>query len=636
MLSWLVFQETVRSFGVPRIGTAKSRSIGKHPPLGNEEEYSGGKSRGRQVMAGDQSRKWMVVAAAVWIQAFTGTNFDFSAYSSDLKAAMGISQVQLNYLATASDLGKALGWSSGLALLYFPLPAVLFLAASIGLAAYGAQWLLITNRISLSYFPVFLLCLLAGCSICWFNTVCFVLCIRNFPVNRSLALSLTISFNGLSASLYTLAANAVGGSSSTYLLLNGVLPFLASTAALLPILLQSSTNLFLSARFDADHNDSCVFLLLNILAFIIGLYLLFLNSISSIPSNARMLLGGAILLLLLPLCVPGVLCARDWARRTIYSSSLFKLIGVEDLDLQKQLVQSSEDSSTHITIGDPDINSDDDYNDGTNGEVAGQSSSYSWFSWWCMYCDGITKDRLRALGEEHTATRLVCRIDFWLYYAAYFCGATVGLVYSNNLGQIAQSLGRQSQTTTLITVYSSCSFFGRLISATPDFLRGKFNFARTGWLAIAVVPMPLAFFLLAEAVDMHALLAGTALIGLSSGFFFSAAVCVSSELFGTNSLGVNHNILITNIPLGSLLYGLLAALIYDANGKSMGPMIILRDGMVVCMGRKCYAKTFFWWACITLIGLASSLALYLRTKLIYVRVAPPQQPREQIFQSNRG
>uniref|UniRef100_A0A6V7QY11 Nodulin-like domain-containing protein n=1 Tax=Ananas comosus var. bracteatus TaxID=296719 RepID=A0A6V7QY11_ANACO len=70
-------------------------------------------------MAG-QSRKWMVVVATVWIQALTGTNFDFSAYSSALKEAMGISQVQLNYLATASDLGKAFGWSSGLALLYLP------------------------------------------------------------------------------------------------------------------------------------------------------------------------------------------------------------------------------------------------------------------------------------------------------------------------------------------------------------------------------------------------------------------------------------------------------------------------------------------------------------------------------------
>ncbi|KAF5183921.1 nuclear fusion defective [Thalictrum thalictroides] len=104
-------------------------------------------------MAG-QSRKWMIVVATIWIQAFTGTNFDFSAYSSQLKSVLGISQVQLNYLATASDLGKALGWSSGLALLYLPLWAVLFIAATAGFIGYGLQWLLIQNVISLPYFLV--------------------------------------------------------------------------------------------------------------------------------------------------------------------------------------------------------------------------------------------------------------------------------------------------------------------------------------------------------------------------------------------------------------------------------------------------------------------------------------------------
>ncbi|KAJ6813184.1 uncharacterized protein M6B38_146950 [Iris pallida] len=103
-------------------------------------------------MAG-QSRKWMILVATIWIQAFTGTNFDFSAYSSQLKSVMGISQVQLNYLATASDLGKVFGWSSGLALLYLPLPLVLFLAAAVGFLSYGLQWLLITSTISLPYLP---------------------------------------------------------------------------------------------------------------------------------------------------------------------------------------------------------------------------------------------------------------------------------------------------------------------------------------------------------------------------------------------------------------------------------------------------------------------------------------------------
>lgn len=547
----------------------------------------------------------MILVATVWIQAFTGTNFDFSAYSSDLKAALGISQVQLSYLATASDLGKAFGWSSGLALLYLPLPAVLLLAAALGAAAYATQWLLLTGRLSLPYLPVFLLCLLAGCSICWFNTVCFVLCIRNFPVNRSLALALTISFNGVSAALYTLVANALDGSSSTYLLLNATLPVLASAAALLPILRQPPAHLLLLSP-DATRRDSHVFLLLNVIAFLTGLYLLLFNSVSSNSFIARLLFAGAILLLLIPLCIPGVVCAREWARRTIYSRLATRN---DDFELRKQLV-----GGTNISISVNERNESDNNNDGVVEEERRQLSLQRW---WCC-CEGVMeKNRLAAIGEEHSVKRLIGRIDFWLYYVAYFCGATVGLVYSNNLGQIAQSLGRESKTTMLVTVYSSCSFFGRLLSAAPDFLRGKVYFARTGWLAVGLVPMPLAFFLLAEEGNGHALLAGTALVGLSSGFIFAAAVAVTSELFGPNSVGVNHNILITNIPLGSLLYGMLAALVYDANGNSSFMEVLLKDGMVVCMGRKCYAKTFFSWGCVTLVGLLASLVLFLRTKTAY-------------------
>ncbi|KAJ6365998.1 hypothetical protein OIU77_002548 [Salix suchowensis] len=41
-------------------------------------------------------------------------------------------ELQLNYLAVASDPGKVFGWSSGLALMYLPQWVVLFMAAFMG------------------------------------------------------------------------------------------------------------------------------------------------------------------------------------------------------------------------------------------------------------------------------------------------------------------------------------------------------------------------------------------------------------------------------------------------------------------------------------------------------------------------
>lgn len=110
-----------------------------------------------------ESRNWLILVASTWIQAFTGTNFDFSSYSSDLKSVLQITQLQLNYLSVASDMGKLFGWCSGVLLMYFPLWIVMFMAAFLGVVGYGFQWLVITKTISLPYMVVSTLYFLLNC-----------------------------------------------------------------------------------------------------------------------------------------------------------------------------------------------------------------------------------------------------------------------------------------------------------------------------------------------------------------------------------------------------------------------------------------------------------------------------------------
>jgi hypothetical protein len=129
-------------------------------------------------------------------------------------------------------------------------------------------------------------------------------------------------------------------------------------------------------------------------------------------------------------------------------------VDVDDLELHKELI--TRESSYHE-------NGDETMYENRRWKSSGEKEG-------C--CDSmVKKDRLAMLGEEHPVSLLVSRLDFWLYYTAYVCGGTIGLVYSNNLGQIAQSLGQSSNTTTLVTLYSSFSFFGRLLSAAPDYIR---------------------------------------------------------------------------------------------------------------------------------------------------------------------
>lgn len=401
--------------------------------------------------------------------------------------------------------------------------------------------------------------LMAGCSICWFNTVCYVLCIKSFPANRALALSLSISFNGVSAAIYNLIANSIDPTDNKlYLLLNALLPLIISLVAL-PLIVHHDA---LYHRPISPLN----FLTLTALAVITGLYLLLLNPIPSTAYTARLILSGAVVLLLLPLLIPRII-------------QKFQIgIDNDDLDIHKELM------GTETT--DFSGNEDDSYN----------------------------KDQFVVLGEEHSTRMLVRNWDFWLYYFTYFCGGTLGLVYSNNLGQISESLGYHSDIGSLVSLYSACSFFGRLLSSAPDFLQcSKMYYKRTGWLTLAIVPTPIAFFLLVLSDSKTTLLAATGLIGLSSGFVFSAAVSITSELFGPNRAGVNHNILITNIPLGSLLYSLLAALVYEDNIEN----IVSGDESMVCLGRDCYSQTFVWWFWISLLGLSSSSLLSLRTVATY-------------------
>lgn len=291
---------------------------------------------------------------------------------------------------------------------------------------------------------------MAGCSICWFNTVCYVLCIRNFPTNRAFALSLTISYNGVSAALYTFIAKAIDPKDDTvYLFLNAVVPLITSCLALIPILRQPPQQQ-LSA--DDIRHDSFIFLVLNILAVLTGLYLILLHSVSSTLLTARILIMGAVILLFLPLCLPGVVYAKNWAYQAIqmsifYDFLSFNLVDTDDADTDNELEEQSKALN------------------GSPHHVIDKERYFECFG------KALEKDRLTMLGEEHSAGLLVKKLDFWLYYAAYFCAGTMGLVYTNNLGQIAQSLGYRSKLKSLVTLYSTCSFFGRLLSAAPDYLR---------------------------------------------------------------------------------------------------------------------------------------------------------------------
>ncbi|KAL5665397.1 hypothetical protein ACJX0J_025505, partial [Zea mays] len=173
----------------------------------------------------------------------------------------------------------------------------------------------------------------------------------------------------------------------------------------------------------APGHDDRVFLGLYILAFITGIYLVVFGSFIATSSTAWVILTGAMVLLALPLIIPA--CS---------SCSYVDTDGPDpayDDPHKPLLISNSHQMESNAMMQKPKEN------------------------------QMQVKGRLETLGEEHSAKKLIRCVDFWLYYTAYFCGATVGLL------------------TMLLAVYSSCSFFGRLLSALPDLLhRYLFCFIR--------------------------------------------------------------------------------------------------------------------------------------------------------------
>ncbi|KAG8371544.1 hypothetical protein BUALT_Bualt13G0098900 [Buddleja alternifolia] len=372
--------------------------------------------------------QWLTLVASIWLQSINGTNSNFPAYSSELKKILSISQLHLNNLAFASDAGKLLGWISGLAAAYFPLWLVLLIGSLLGLVGYGLQYLFLTNQLtSLSYIHIFILTLLAGNSICWINTVCYILAIQNFPLDRQIAIGLSTSYVGLSAKIYTDTVDVIAPSSSLdrakyFLLFNSILPLLVCIVA--APFARDIVNVGKSKKLAGG------FLTIFVITIFTGIFAVVtcLDSVTSrLSLSPLVVLFGMVLFLLLPLVTPLVENIREKMQHKC-------LIRVYDEGLASTYAASSMENGAKF--------------DNEEGTIR----------------DLVEFGVLEEVGPKV----MLRRVEFWLYFFVYFFGATLGLVYLNNLGQIAESRGC-SGISSLVSLSSAFGFFGRLLPSLLDY-----------------------------------------------------------------------------------------------------------------------------------------------------------------------
>ncbi|OWM68319.1 hypothetical protein CDL15_Pgr004801 [Punica granatum] len=595
--------------------------------------------------------RWLSLVAAIWLQSISGTNTNFPAYSSHLKQVMSISQVQLSNLAFANDAGKLFGWLSGIAALYLPLWVVLLMGAFLGLLSYGLQYLFLSGQIptaELSYPLIFFLTVLAGNSICWLNTVCYIVIIGCFPSrSRQVAVGISTSYQGLSANIFTDIVDVVapartsaaspqmpspmaGRRANTYLLLNSILPAIVS-AVTAPFVKNKIARCGSEDGDDPnyphhhDHqNDSrcCnddeegasgLFRVLFAITIATGIFgvISSLGTISTGISPVYDVVGMG-LLLLAPLIIPltatikGSWLGRWWANRQ-QRTQIHDLTTSGPETGNRHHLGSGESALVIMNEGDGQVQRQQLAAGGLAPAAHDQAVLESGY--------GDHSGNISTAREDVGVKLMLRRMDFWLYFFMYLLGATLGLVYVNNLGQITESRG-SSRTSSLVSLSSAFSFFGRLLPSLLDYLfyRQKYMISRPACVVALMAPMTGSFFLLLNPSNL-CLYISTAVIGVCTGAITSISVSLTTELFGKKNFGVNHNVLVANIPIGSFVFGYLAAVLYRREGNGDGK----------CIGMECYRNTFIIWGSLCFLGTNLALLLYARSRSFYSQRSTGQQ-----------
>nr|GLL30957.1 protein NUCLEAR FUSION DEFECTIVE 4-like [Ipomoea trifida] len=137
----------------------------------------------------------------------------------------------------------------------------------------------------------------------------------------------------------------------------------------------------------------------------------------------------------------------------------------------------------------------------------------------------------------------------------------------------------------------------------------RYKISRPASIAVMMAPMCGAFFLLLH--HSHGCLyTSTAIIGVCTGAITSVAVSTTTELFGAQNFGINHNILVTNIPIGigSFIFGDFAAYLYKRQGRISG------GSGGICIGMPCFRTTFIIWGCLCFLGTCLAVFFHSRTR----------------------
>ncbi|KAJ4776992.1 Major facilitator superfamily protein [Rhynchospora pubera] len=529
-------------------------------------------------IAGTSWGKWLGFVTAVWVQCISGNNYTFSNYSDAIKTLMGLTQLQLNGLSVAKDIGKAFGILAGLASDKLPTPVILLIGSVEGLLGYGAQWLVVSKTIKpLPYWQMCVVLCMGGNSTTWMNTAVLVTCMRNFRRNRGPVSGILKGYVGLSTAIFTDICSALfADDPASFLLMLSIVPAVVCGFAML--FLRESLKSGEVQDEESDRIDGRCFAAINTLAVAIAVYLLGfdLTGLSSNKYVSKVFVAVLSIFLLSPASVPIYLAITGKKKKS-------------ELDVEAPLLISQDNTETAATT-----------------EAAAAVAEQA------VELDKVKKRP--EIGEDHTIVEAVKTTEFWVLFVSFLCGVGTGLAVMNNLGQMGVAMG-YSDVSIFVSMTSIWGFFGRIGSGTisEHFIK-KNGLPRPIWNAASQILMAIGYVVMALALP-GSLFIGSIVVGICYGVRLAVSVPTASELFGLKYYGLIYNILILNLPLGSFLFsGLLAGLLYDSQATKTP------DGGNTCVGAHCYRLVFIIMSFACLVGFGLDLLLSYRTRTLYLKI----------------
>ncbi|KAH7669008.1 MFS general substrate transporter domain-containing protein [Dioscorea alata] len=528
---------------------------------------------------GTTTGRWLGLVTAVWVQCISGNNYTFSNYSDAIKSLMGLSQLQLNNLSVAKDVGKAFGLLAGLASDRVPTSTLLLIGSVEGLIGYGAQWLVVSETISPPpYWQMCVYLCLGGNSTTWMNTAVLVTCIRNFRQNRGPVSGLLKGFVGLSTAIFTDLCSALfADDPAKFLLMLAIVPFAVCCTAMLFLRESPPSVSPLPAAKEDDETETKYFNIINALAVVVAVYLL---SFDMTGEHGQLLSRafsiGLIILLALPVAIPIYIWFKEARSRANRAPELDLEVRIEEpLLIEKENGKGKEKA---VIIPEDE------------------------------------EKRQPSIGEEHTIFEALRTIDFWILFVSFLCGVGTGLAVMNNMAHMGLALG-YDDVSIFVSLTSIWGFFGRIASGSiSEYFLKKRATPRAIWNAASQILMAMGYIIMATAPP-GSLYIGSIAVGLCYGVRLSITVPMASELFGLKSYGLIYNMIILNLPLGSFLFsGLLAGYLYDAHATKSA------SGANTCIGAHCYRLVFVIMAIACVVGFGLDLVLAFRTKKLYRRI----------------